>query len=102
MSSKRISYPSEYRQQIVELYRAGRQFSELARKFEPSEQTIRTWVKQADLDAGRRTHGVPTQERDELRRLPREKRTFKLEREILKKAWFAWGTGTVPERGSNS
>lgn len=63
MSSKRISYPPEYRQQIVELYRAGRKFSELAREFEPSEQTIRTWVKQTDLDAGRRTDGVTTQER---------------------------------------
>ena len=42
MSSKRISYPPEYRQQIVELYRAGRKFSELAQEFEPSEQTIRT------------------------------------------------------------
>ena len=51
MSSKRISYPPEYRQQIVELYRAGRKFSELAREFEPSEQTIRTWVRQTDLDA---------------------------------------------------
>ena len=39
MSSKRISYPPEYRQQIVELYRAGRKFSELAREFEPSEQS---------------------------------------------------------------
>ena len=40
MSSKRISYPPEYRQQIVQLYRAGRKFSEVAREFEPSEQTI--------------------------------------------------------------
>ena len=64
MPSKRISYPSEYRQEVVELYRAGRKFSELAREFEPSEQTIRTWVKQADLDAGRRTDGLTTQERD--------------------------------------
>ena len=70
----------------MELYRAGRKFSELAREFEPSEQTIRTWVKQADLDAGRRTDGVTTQERDELRRLRRENRTLKLQREILKKA----------------
>ena len=104
MSTKRISYPPEYRQQIVELYRAGRKFSELAREFEPSEQTIRTWVKQSDLDAGSRTDGPTTQERDELRRLRRENRTLRLEREILKKAaaWFAREAGTVPERDSNS
>ncbi len=86
MSSRRISYPPEYRQQIVELYRAGRKFSELAREFEPSEQTLRTWVKQAEVDAGRRTDGLTTEEREELRRLRRENRTLKLEREILKKA----------------
>ncbi len=104
MSSKRISYPPEYRQQIVELYRAGRKFSELAREFEPSEQTLRTWVKQADVDAGRRRDGLTTEEREELRRLRRENRTLKLEREILKKAaaWFARETGTVPEKDSHS
>ncbi len=104
MSSKRVSYPSEYRQQIVELHRAGRKFSELAREFEPSEQTIRTWVKRADLDSGRRADGLTTAEREELRRLRREVRTLKLEREILKKAaaWFARETGTVPEKDSTS
>lgn len=104
MSSKRISYPPEYRQQIVKLYRAGRKFSELTREFEPSEQTLRTWVKQADVDAGRRTDGLTTEERAELRRLRRENRTLKLEREILKTAaaWFARETGTVLERDSHS
>ncbi len=60
MSSKRISYPPEYCEQIVELYRAGRRFSELSREFEPSEQTIGTWVKQAGLGAGRLTDGLTT------------------------------------------
>ena len=97
-------YPPEFRQQMVELVRAGRSPKALAREFEPSEQTIRNWVKQADLDGGRRTDGLTTAERDEVRRLRRENRQLKLEREILKKAaaWFARETGTIPNGDSSS
>jgi transposase len=100
----RPQYPLEYRQQIVELVRAGRSPKALAQEFEPSEQTIRNWVKQAALDSGQRTDGLTTEERAELRQLRRENRQLKLEREILKKAaaWFARETGTVPERDSSS
>jgi len=89
---------------MVALVRAGRNPKDLAREFEPSEQTIRNWVQQADRDSGRRTDGLTTAEREELRRLRREVRQLRLEREILKKAaaWFARETGTVPERDSPS
>jgi transposase len=100
----RPQYPLEYRQQIVELVRAGRSPKALAREFEPSEQTIRNWVKQAELDTGQRTDGLTTEERAELRQLRRENRQLRLEREILRKAaaWFARETGAVPERDSSS
>jgi transposase len=100
----RTQYPLEYRQQIVELVRAGRSPKALAQEFEPSEQTIRNWVKQAALDSGQRTDGLTSAEQAELRQLRREVRQLKLEREILKKAaaWFARETGTVPERDASS
>jgi transposase len=100
----RPQYPLEFRQQMVELVRAGRSPKALAQEFEPSEQTIRNWVKQAELDTGQRTDGLTTEERAELRQLRRENRQLKLEREILKKAaaWFARETGAVPERDSSS
>lgn len=41
-------YPPEYRQQIIDLVRAGRSPEDLAREFEPTAQTIGNWVKQAD------------------------------------------------------
>jgi transposase len=89
---------------MVQLVRAGRTPEELADEFEPSAQTIRNWDKQADLDAGRRSDGLTTEERDELLRLRREVKQLRIEREILKKAaaWFARETGTVPERDSRS
>jgi len=88
----------------VDLVRAGRSPEELSREFEPSAQTIRNWVKQSDLDLGVRTDGLTSDEREELRRLKRENKQLKLEREILKKAaaWFARESDSIPERGSGS
>ena len=98
------AYPPEFRHQMVELVRSGRSIRELARDFECSEQTIRNWLRQADLDEGRRDDGLTSVERDELRRLRRENRQLRLEREILAKAtaWFARETGSVPSRRSSS
>ena len=66
--------------------RAGQSPEELARKFEPTAQSIQNWVRHADLDDGKRTDGLTTEEREELRQLRREVRTLREEREILKKA----------------
>ena len=95
----RLPYPLEFREKIVELVRSGRTPGELAEDFEPSEQTIRNWVKQADVDAGRRKDGLTTEEREELRQLLRENRRLKLERDILKKAaaWFAGESGSIAD-----
>ncbi|MDR7410513.1 MAG: hypothetical protein QN142_01715 [Armatimonadota bacterium] len=46
--------------------------------------TLSAWVKQAELDAGLRSDGLTTAEREELRRLRREVRILREEREILK------------------
>ncbi len=104
MPRTRSRYPVEYRQQMVELVRAGRTPHELSKEFEPTAKTIREWVKQADRDDGLRHEGLTTVERDELARLRREVRRLRLEREILAKAaaWFARETGSVPPKSSNS
>jgi len=104
MPRNRIPYSPEFREQMVELVRVGRTPEELAEEFEPSAQTIRNWVKQVDLDRGTRTDGLTTEEREELRRLRREVKQLKVEREILKKAaaWFARESDSIPERDSSS
>ena len=58
-------YAPEYRRQMVELVRTGRTAEELSREFECSAQAIRNWVRQSDLDEGRRSDGLTTAERDE-------------------------------------
>ena len=104
MPRSRPPYDSELRQKILELARAGRSISSLAREFEPTENTIRNWIAQAERDAGIRTDGLTTDERAELARLRRENRMVKEEREILKKAaaWFAQETGAAPRRHSDT
>jgi transposase len=104
MPKSRPPYPAEFRRKLVELVRAGRNPEDLAKQFEPSSQTIRNWVAQADRNDGHRQDGVSSAERDELNRLRRENRQLKIEREILSKAaaWFARETGSIPGKGSNS
>ena len=90
--SKRSNrYTPEFRQQMVELVRAGRKPVALSKEFGCSVWSIRGWVKQVDLDAGRDDQGLTTAEREELAKLKRENRQLKLERDILSKAaaWFA-------------
>ena len=93
MPRTRPSYPPEFREQMVELVKAGRTPEELSREFEPTAQTIHNWVKQSDLDTGVRSDGLTSSEREELRGLRRENKRLRIEREILKKAaaWFAQG-----------
>lgn len=104
MPRHRGPYPPEFRARIIELVRSGQSPEQLAKKFEPTAQAIRLWVAQADRDAGKREDGLSTEERDELRRLRREVKVLREEKEILKKAaaWFAQETGSVPKGPSSS
>ena len=88
---------------MVELVRSGRSPDSVAEEYEPSGQSIRNWVRQAERHAGRRLDGLSSEEKDELRPLRRENRKLREDREILAKAaaWFAQETDKTP-RGSSS
>jgi transposase len=62
------------------------------------------WQKQDDLDSGRRTDGLTTEERQEMTKLRRQVRELAMERDILKKAaaWFAREMNVVPNKSSDS
>jgi transposase len=104
MPRTRPPYPPEFRQQILELVHNGRSPWELAREFEPSAQTITNWVVQAQRDSGARHDGPTSSEREELKKLRRDNKRLREEREILSKAaaWFARETDTVPPKSSSS
>ena len=104
MPNSRPPYPPEFRQQMVDLVRAGRTPEELSREFEPTAQSIWNWVRQAERDQGVRQDGLTSEEKEELRRLRRENRILREEKEILRKAaaWFAEETGSTPRGRSSS
>ena len=97
-------YPPEYRERIVELARVGRSPRSLAREFDPTAQTIRNWVRQAEIDEGLRSDGLTTEARERMRELERENKRLRMERDILKKAaaWFARESGSIPGGGTRS
>ena len=111
MAKTHPPYAPEFRRQLVELVRAGRDPADLAREFEPSAQAIRNWVVQADRQEGGREAkpvaadtALTAAERDELARLRRETKQLRLECDILSRAaaWFARETGAVPSGSSGS
>jgi transposase len=80
-------YPPALRAEAVRLIReGGRHPEQLARDLGSSGQVICNWVRQTDLDAGRRRDGLTTAEREELRRLRAENRGLRMERDLLNKA----------------
>ena len=101
MPRTRRPYSPEFRRQMVDLVRAGRDPAQLAREFEPTAQSISHWVARADRqESGReeKGSGLAAAERDELARLRRENKQLRLERDILSRAaaWFARETGAIP------
>lgn len=86
MPRTRPPYPPEFKAEAVKLARSSEKpLSELARDLGVSTETLRNWTKQQQIDTGKRD-GLTTDEREELRRLRRENKSLREEREVLRKA----------------
>ncbi|MDP6581618.1 MAG: transposase, partial [Vicinamibacterales bacterium] len=62
----------------------GKTVGRVARELDLTESALRNWVERARADRTKGRTGLTTEEREELRRLRKEVRTLRTEREILK------------------
>ena len=92
-----LRYPEEFKAEAVQLARSlpEKSIRQLAYELGIADQTLRNWIKQAEINRGER-EGLTTEEREELGKLRRENKILREEREILKKAaaFFAKEDGT--------
>jgi transposase len=110
MPNSKPPYPAQFREQMVELARAGRGLKQLSREFGVSANAIRMWMQRADGDGSpavaRAGEQAPlsASERQELVELRRRLKQVQMERDILAKAtaWFASKSERTSTTSSNS
>ena len=109
MPNSKPPYPAQFREQMVDLARAGRGLKQLSREFGVSANAIRMWMQRADGDAPlampRANDQTPlsSAERQELVELRRRLKQVQMERDILAKAtaWFAGKSERTSTSSSN-
>ncbi len=88
MGKKRRSFSKDFKLEAVKLIKeGGLSVARTAKDLGVYETSLRRWIKQFEVDQGKGpAETLTTAEKEELRRLRREVRTLRMEREVLKKA----------------
>jgi len=90
------SFPPEFKRDVVRVARRGDPtHAEVASDFDISVESVRRWVRQADIDDGV-TDGQTTIAQNELVQLRREKRWLEMDSEILRRVAADFAAGSLP------
>lgn len=89
MGRKRRSFTDEYKSEVVKLIREqGRSLGRVCEELDLTESAVRRWVQRAEMEvgSGQQQGALTSAEREEFRRLRRELKVVRMERDLLKKA----------------
>jgi transposase len=90
-------YPPEFKRDVVMVARRGDlSVPEVAADFGISEESVRRWKRQADIDDGV-ADGQTSSEKSEIVQLRREKRRLEMENEILRRAAAYFASASLPK-----
>lgn len=90
-------FPPEFKRDVVRVARRGDLTqAEVAADFGISEESVRRWLKQADIDDGV-VDGQTSAEQSELVQLRRDKRRLEMENEILRRAAAYFAASSLPK-----
>lgn len=90
-------FPPEFKRDVVAVARRGDlTVAEVAADFDISPESVRRWVRQADVDDGVRD-GLTSAEQSELVQLRRKARRLEMENEILRRAAAYFAKDALPK-----
>jgi len=90
-------FPAEFKRDVVSVARRGDlTIAEVAADFDVSVESVRRWMRQADIDDGIRD-GLTTAEQSEVVQLRRDKRRLEMENEILRRAAAYFARDSLPK-----
>ena len=91
------TFPPEFKRDVVRVARRGHlTVPEVAADFDVSEESVRRWVRQADVDDGV-VDGQTSAEQNELVQLRWDKRRLEMENEILRRAAAYFAASSLPK-----
>lgn len=90
-------YPPEFKRDVVTVARRGDlSVNEVAADFDIAPESVRRWVRQADVDDGVKD-GLTTAEQSELVQLRRRARQLEMENEVLRRAAAYFARDALPK-----
>ena len=95
-------YPREFREDVVRVARSredGVTLAQIAKDFGVHEMTLHKWIRQADIDDGKRP-GASGEESTELRDARKKIRLLEQENEVLRRAAAYLSQANLPGKGA--